>query len=125
MRPAHARVENAQVRLKKLKRRRKSVNTVTEREKARKDAARALLGTVSCIVGILCGVGGILFAVLGASDNVSAGAVGAALGIVGYLLGQRRLAVAAIVIGVITVFFMAAASTGLIPGVAPLGHGYN
>jgi uncharacterized protein YebE (UPF0316 family) len=125
MRPAHARVENAQVRLKQPKRRRKSVNTVTEREKARRDAARTLLGTVSCIVGILCGVGGILFAVLGASDNVSAGAVGAALGIVGYLLGQRRLAVAAIVIGVITVFFMAAASTGLIPGVAPLGHGYN
>ena len=98
------------------------MNTVTEREKARRDAARTLLGTVSCIV---CGVGGILFAVLGASDNVSAGAVGAVLGIVGYLLGQRRLAVAAIVTGVITVFFMAAASTGLIPGVAPLGHGYN
>ena len=101
------------------------MNTVTEREKARKDAAKTLLGTVSCIVGILCGVGGILFAVLGASDNVSAGAVGAALGIVGYLLGQRQLAVAAIVIGVITVFFMAAASTGLIPGVVPLGHGYS
>jgi hypothetical protein len=101
------------------------LNTVTEKEKARKDAARSLLGTVSCIVGILSGVGGIVFAFLGASDNVSAGAVGAALGILGYILGQRRLAVAAIVIGVIAVFFMAAASTGLIPGVTPLGHGYN
>jgi hypothetical protein len=28
-------------------------------------------------------------------------------------------------LGVITVFFMAAASTGLIPGVTPPGHGYN
>jgi uncharacterized protein YebE (UPF0316 family) len=101
------------------------VNTTTERDKARRQAARELLGTVSCIAGILLGIGGILFAVLGASDNVSAGAVGAALGVVGYLLGQRRLAVAAIVIGVITVFFMAAASTGLIPGVTPLGHGYD
>jgi len=29
------------------------------------------------------------------------------------------------VIGVITVFFMAGAGSGLIPGVTPLGHGYN
>jgi hypothetical protein len=100
------------------------VNTVSEREKARKDAAREFLGTVSCVLGILCGVGGILFAILGASNNVSAGAVGAVLGILGYLLGQRRLAVAAIVIGVITVFFMAA-STDLIPGVTPMGYGYE
>jgi hypothetical protein len=99
------------------------VNSATE--KARKEAARALFGTVSCFVGILCGIGGILFAVPGASNNVSAGAVGAALGVLGYLLGQRRLAVAAIELGVITVFFMAAASTGLIPSVAPMGHGYN
>ena len=105
------------------------MNTLTEKEQAqeqaRKDAARGLLGTVSCIVGILSAVGGILFAILGASDNVSAGAIGAALGIVGFFLGQRRLGFAAIVIGVVAVFFMAAASTGLIPGVAPLGHGYD
>jgi hypothetical protein len=101
------------------------VNTLTEREQERKAAAKGLLGTVSCVVGILCGVGGILFAVLGASNNVSAGVIGAVLGIFGFLLGQRGLAVAAIVIGVLTVFFMAAASTGLIPGVSPLGHGYN
>src|SRR5215203_3492649 len=60
---------------------RRGLNEVTEREKARKEAARALLGTVSCIVGIL-------FAILGASNNVSAGAIGAALGILGYFLQQ-------------------------------------
>ena len=76
-------------------------------------------------MGILFGAGGILFALLGASANVSAGAVGAALGILGYFLGARRLGAATIVLGVVTVFFMAAASTGLIPGVAPLGHGYD
>ena len=114
-----------QVRLKESKGRRKGVNSATEKEEARKEAAKALLGTVSCIVGILCGVGGILFAILGARDNVSAGAIEATLGIVGYLLGQRRLAATAIVLGVITVLFMAAASTGPIPGVAPLGHGYD
>ena len=64
------------------------MNEVTEQEKARKEAARALLGTVSCIVGILCGALGILYAILGASNNVSAGAIGAALGILGYFLQQ-------------------------------------
>jgi hypothetical protein len=101
------------------------VNTISEKEKARREAARELLGTVSCIVGILCGAGGVLFATLGASDNMSAGAIGAVLGISGFLLGQRQLAVVTIVIGAATVFFMAAASTGLIPGVSPMGHGYN
>ena len=60
-----------------------------------------------------------------ASHNVSAGVIGAVLGISGFLLGQRRLAVVSIVIGVASIFFMAAASTGLIPGVSPMGHGYN
>ena len=96
-----------------------------EREESRKDAARALLARISCILGILFGAGGILFALFGASANVSAGTVGAALGIVGYFLGARRLGAVTIMLGVITVFFMAAASTGLIPGVTPPGHGYN
>jgi hypothetical protein len=51
--------------------------------------------------------------------------MGAALGILGYSLGTRRLGVAPIVLGVVAVFFMAAASTGLIPGVTPVGHGYG
>lgn len=87
--------------------------------------AKLLGGRISCVVGILFGAGGILFALLGASANVSAGAVGAALGILGFFLGARRLGTATIVLGVIAVFVMAAASTGLIPGVTPVGHGYN
>jgi hypothetical protein len=43
----------------------------------------------------------------------------------GYFLGARRLGAASVVLGTAAVFFMAAASTGLIPGVAPLGHGYD
>jgi hypothetical protein len=84
-----------------------------------------LLASVSCIVGLLLGAGGILFALFGASANVSAGAVGAALGILGYFLGARRLGAATIVIGVIAVLLMAAAATGLIPGIEPSGHGYD
>jgi pilus assembly protein TadC len=89
-----------------------------DKGEGRKGAAALLGGRISCIVGIL-------FALLGASANVSAGAVGAALGVLGYFLGARRLGAVTIVLGVIAVFFMAAAATGLIPGVEPLGHGYD
>ena len=96
-----------------------------DKGEGRKGAAMLLGGRISCSVGILFGSGGILFALLSASANVSAGAVGAALGVLGYFLGARRLGTATIVLGVFAVFFMAAAATGLIPGVEPLGHGYD
>jgi hypothetical protein len=91
----------------------------------REDALKLLLGRVYCVVGLLLSAGGIVFAILGASVNLSAGAVGVALGVLGYFLGARRLGVASVVVGTAALFFMAAASTGLIPGVAPLGHGYD
>ena len=96
-----------------------------DKGEGRKGTAKLLGGRICCIVGILFGAGGILFALLGASANVSSGAVGAALGVLGYFLGARRLGTATIVLGVIAIFFMAAAAAGLIPGVEPLGHGYD
>jgi hypothetical protein len=48
-----------------------------------------------------------------------------ALGVLGYFLGVRRLGTVTIVLGLVALFFMAAASTGLIPGVSPPGHGYD
>jgi hypothetical protein len=91
-----------------------------------KDLTRLLLGRVCCLVGLLLSlVGGIVLAVLGTSVNLSAGTVGVALGIVGYLLGERRMGAATIVLGVVAIFFVAAVSTGLIPGVASPGHGYQ
>jgi len=81
------------------------------------------LGRISCVVGLL--FGGILFALLGPSANVSVGAMGAALGVLGYFLGVRRLRTATILLGVVAVFFMAAASTGLIPVVTSPDHEYD
>lgn len=86
---------------------------------------KLLGGRICSLVGLLFGLGGVLVALLSVSDDVSAGVIGATLGILGYFLGARRLGTATILIGVAAVFFMAAASTGLIPGVAPMGHGYN
>jgi hypothetical protein len=96
-----------------------------EQSKEREGALKQLLGRICCVVGLLFGVGGIVFAVLSASVNLSAGAVGMVLGLVGYFLGVRRLGAATIAVGVLALFFMAAASTGLIPGVTPPGHGYD
>jgi len=76
-------------------------------------------------MGLLLGAGGIVFSILSASVNLSAGAVGIVLLLVGYVLGVRRLGATASAVGVIALFFMAAASTGLIPGVTPPGYGYD
>jgi hypothetical protein len=95
------------------------------RDKERKDAIKVLGGTISCVVGILLGVGGIILALLGASDDVSSGVLAMVLGVLGYSLGVRRLGTATVVLGTVALFFVVAASTGLIPGVAPLGHGYG
>ena len=97
----------------------------TDLSRKREDALKLMLGRICCVVGLLLGMGGIIFSILSVSVNLSAGAVGIVLGLVGYFLGERRLGAAAIAVGVIALFFMAAASTGLIPGVAPPGHGYD
>jgi hypothetical protein len=96
-----------------------------DKSEGRKGAAMLLGGRIPCIVGILFRAGGILFALLGASANVSSGVVGVALGVLGYFLCARRLGAVTIVLGMIAVFFMGAAATGLIPGAEPLGHGYD
>jgi len=97
----------------------------TDQGRKREGALKLLLGRICCLLGLLFGLGGIVFAILSASVNLSAGAVGIVLGLVGYFFGVRRLGAATIAVGVIALFFMAAASTGLIPGVAPPGHGYD
>ena len=91
----------------------------------REGALKVLSGRICCLIGLLFGAGGIIFSILSVSMNLSAGAVGIVLGLVSYFLGVRRLGAAAIAVGVVALFFMAAASTGLIPGVASPGHGYD
>ena len=76
-----------------------------------------LAGRVSCILGLLLGVGGIATALFGGTANVSIGAVGAALGILGYFLGSRRLGTVTVLLCVAALFFGLAASQGLIPGI--------
>jgi hypothetical protein len=87
--------------------------------------AKLLGGLISCAIGILLGAGGIVGALLGVTEDVSAGVLAMVLGVLGYYLGARRLGAVSVGLGTVALFFVVAASTGLIPGVAPLGHGYN
>jgi hypothetical protein len=93
-----------------------------DESRERADQARLLGGRISCLVGMLLGVGDTVLALVGGSPGVSSGAVGIGLGIVGFLLGARRLALVTVV-GV-AIFFAVAASAGLVPAIEPAGHGY-
>jgi hypothetical protein len=64
-------------------------------------------------------------ALLGVTEDVSSGVLAIVLGVLGYYLGVRRLGAATVVLGTVALFFVVAASTGLVPGVEPSGHGYD
>ena len=82
-----------------------------------------LAGRISCLLGLLLGVGGIAAALLGGGASISPGAVGAALGILGYFLGSRRLGTVTVLLCVAALFFGLAASQGLIPGIEASDRG--
>lgn len=86
-------------------------------------STRRFWGNVASIIGILFAVGGVVSALLRAGADVSAGAVGIALGILGYFLGSRRLGVAAVILSIAALFFGLAASQGLIPGIPQYDRG--
>ncbi|HEX2182254.1 MAG TPA: hypothetical protein VHH10_08200 [Rubrobacteraceae bacterium] len=91
-----------------------------------KDQAKRIGGLISCVLGLLLGLGGIVGALLGGvTEDVSTGALAIVLGVLGYSLGTRRLGATTVVLGTLVLFFVVAASTGLVPGVAPSGHGYS
>lgn len=94
-----------------------------DESRERADQARLLGGRISCLVGMLLGVGDTVLALVGGSPGVSSGAVRIGVGIVGFLLGARRLALVTVV-GVAALFFAVAASAGLVPAIEPAGHGY-
>lgn len=93
-------------------------------EAGREEQVKLLAARIVCGVGLLLGVGGIVAAFLGGGANISAGALGAALGILGYFLGARGLATATVVLCVAAIFFGLAASQGLIPGIEASDHNY-
>lgn len=94
-----------------------------ERGAGRERQVMLLAGRISCLLGLLLGIGGIVAALFGGTANVSVGAVGAALGILGYFLGSRRLGTVTVLLCVAALFFGLAASQGLIPGIEASDRG--
>lgn len=85
---------------------------------ARAQNAKSSAATLVCAVGLLIAVGSAvatMFLGVGA-DVISGGAVGVALGILGYYLGAGRLGVATIVISILAMF-AGLIINQLIPGV--------
>jgi hypothetical protein len=94
-----------------------------ERGAGREHQVMLLAGRISCVLGLLLGLGGIAAALLGGGASISPGAVGAALGILGYFLGSRRLGTVTVLLCVAALFFGLAASQGLIPGMEASDRG--
>lgn len=97
-------------------------NISPEREDApfrpeREDQAKSLAGKISCVIGILFAVYGVVIVLGGGAPSVTSGVLGAGLGILGYFLGSRRFGTATIILSVAVLFFGLAASQGLIPGI--------
>ena len=89
-------------------------------DKQREQTAKSFFALVVCVVGILLGLVGLVtpfFTGPATTADVSMQAVGILLGIVGYYLGARRLAIAAVSLCIFAIFFGLAASQDLIPGI--------
>ena len=89
------------------------------KDESRVRSVRSFLGLILCVLGLLSAAGGILEVFVGgaaSASNVSAGAIGAMLSIVGYFMGTRRLAVATVILSIVAIFFGLAASQGVISG---------
>jgi hypothetical protein len=89
------------------------------KDESRVRSVRSFLGLILCVLGLLSAAGGILEVVVGgaaSASNVSAGAIGAVLSIVGYFMGTRRLTVATVKLSIVAIFFGLAASQGIILG---------
>ena len=80
---------------------------------------KPLFGWISCVVGVLLGIGEVFAAFFGGGANISAGALGVGFAVLGYFLGPRWLATATVFLCAAAILFGLAASQGLIPGIAP------
>ena len=89
-------------------------------DKRRAEAAKSFFASILCILGILLGLLGLVtpfFTGPATTADISVQAIGVFLGILGYFLGARRLAVAAVALCIVAIFFGLATSQGLVPGI--------
>ncbi|HKH10537.1 MAG TPA: hypothetical protein VKA73_05265 [Rubrobacter sp.] len=85
-------------------------------------------GGAAAVTGILMGLVGAVLATGIAGDasylnTIPMTSLGAFLGIIGYVLGARRIGKSAIIFAMVAMVFGVAASQGYVPGVEPTDHG--
>jgi hypothetical protein len=83
---------------------------------------KLLAGKISCLVGIILAIVGVLSTLFGYGASIALEAMGVVCGILGYSLGSRRLGILTVILCVATLFFGVAAGQGLIPGVEGYGR---
>lgn len=84
--------------------------------------AQLVAGKIVSVVGLLLVLGGAASLLLGgpaALANVSTGALGTVLGVIGYALGSRRLGLVVLILSTAAVFTGLAATQGVLPGIEP------
>ncbi len=77
---------------------------------------KLLIGRILSVLGILNGVGGSGASLAIQSPDITFAALGILLGVVGYMLGARRLGAASVVVGVVLLLVLGGASSGLSEG---------
>jgi hypothetical protein len=83
---------------------------------------KLLAGKISCLIGIVFAIVGVLTTFFGYGASIAVGAVGVVFGILGYSLDSRWLGVLTIILCVAALFFGVAAGQGLIPGFEGYGR---
>ena len=90
------------------------------------EVGEVFLGLILCVFGLLFAVGRVIEVFVGraaSASNVSAGSIGAVLGIVEYFIGTRKLAIATVILSIVAIFSSLAASQGIILGFEDYDHG--
>ena len=83
---------------------------------------KLLAGKISCLIGIIFAIVGVLATFFGYGASIAIDAVGVVFGILGYSLGSRWLGIITVILCVASLFFGVAAGQGLIPGVEGYGR---
>ena len=77
---------------------------------------KLLIGRILSVLGILNAVGGSAASLAIQSSDITFAALGILLGVVGYMLGARRLGAVSVVVGVVLLLVLGGASSGFSEG---------
>ncbi|QIN77259.1 hypothetical protein GBA65_00590 [Rubrobacter marinus] len=95
--------------------------TTDERGREGRGAASAIIGQALAALGVLAGLAGAISALwpTAMANAVPSASLGILLGVVGYFLRARRLAVAAVILSAVALVLAIAVGQGMLPWTGP------